>query len=241
MLSWNKVLRYINLNLALPSTFIEHSEEDMRQNLIDFTIPEFSQYYPDKEFAPIITTNNTYKHPTLKNHYIIHDDEELEIYGICKVYFPAEGHLTAGHPVMGAMSFEGMKWWSLETFKSSFFMPYSNWSYTYQFIAPCYLKINNEMQPGGNLAVEYERCHPSDLRKIPGSLHRRFMDLCLADTKVWIGQLRSHYGDGRLNTPYGEIPLSGDRLLQEGKEERERLISEFSDDYKISGFYIDIG
>jgi hypothetical protein len=51
------------------------------------------------------------------------------------------------------------------------------------------------------------------------------MDLALAHVQIKLGSLRSHYGDGRVVSPFGEIPLNGETLKQEGRELRQEVVN----------------
>lgn len=233
MLSWNTVLRFVRQRMMLPTTFIEKNDEEIREFLIDNTLSEFSQYFPDWNRVGIITSSPNYIHPTKSNQWLIIDPDGLDIFGIRECYFPYEGTLMSGHPIMPPFSFEGMKDWSLGVFKSRFFQPFSIYSYTYKFIPPNVVEINNEVKPD-TFVVEYERMQPPDLSKIHLAMQQRFKELCLADCMVWIGGIRSMYGDGRLTTPFGEIPLNGDNLVSKGEELKQRVLDEMREDSRPS-------
>lgn len=227
MLDWNKVMRYVRGRLALPSTFIEKTESEIREWIIDNSLATYSNYYPDWERVGIVTASSTYINPLKRNQYIIHDEEGLEIYGVRECYFPFEGQAFSGHPIMPPMSFGNLLPWSTDVFKSRFFHPFSMFSYTYRFIHPNFIEIFTDKKPA-HFVVEYERIHPPDLRKIPASTERIFKDLCLADIMIWVGGMRTMYTD--LATPFGPIPLKGEELLSRGEELRRELIDKMEED-----------
>lgn len=229
MLDWNNVLRYVRARLALPTTFIEKNDEEIRQYLIDNTLAEFSNYYPDWERVGVVTGSDTYKHPTKRHQWLILDELGLDIFGIRECYFPEEGGIFAGHPIMAPMSFEGMKFWSIEVFKSRFFYPHSMFSYTYRFVHPNIVEINNQIVPE-TFVVEYERMQPNDLSKIPMAMQQKFKNLCVGDTMIWLGGIRSMYGSGQLSTPFGEIPLNGAELVNKGEEIKQKAMEEIAED-----------
>ena len=230
MLDWNNVLRFIRNRMMLPTSFIEKNDAQIKEYIIENSLAEFSNYFPDWNRTGIITGSANYRHPTKSNQWLIIDDDGLDIFGIRECYFPFEGQLMAGHPIMPPFSFQGMKEWSLEVFKSRFFFPFSIYSYTYKFIPPNVVEINNEIKPD-SFVVEYERMHPSDLSKIPLSMQQRFKELCLADCMVWVGGIRSMYGQGDgLQTPFGNIPLNGENLVSKGEELKQRVMDELKED-----------
>jgi hypothetical protein len=101
--------------------------------------------------------------------------------------------------------------------------PFSNFDPTYRFITPNQIRILNG-NVSGFIAIEYERQHPEDLRKIPAAYRTTFMNLALADVKIQIGSIRTMYGQGTITTPFGEIPLNGDQIKQEGVDLRREIL-----------------
>lgn len=239
MLNWNNVLVYIKGRLSLPSTFIEKGDAEIREWIKNVTIPEFSNYFPDEEYTSVITNNANYLVPGKTYHYRFFDEEGCTIYGIKECYFNLGDDLLSGHPIMGSFSFDDLRCWSLEVFKSRFFKPFAQWNKSYRFFHPNIVRV----LPDGsvdNFVVNYEREQPHDLRKIPPVMKRLFMDLCLADIMLWIGGIRTHYGGGRLTTPFGEIPLEGDTLKSEGQELRREVMEKLEEN-SLPPIVIDIG
>jgi len=238
MLTWDKVLRHIKIMLGIPSGILEKTDEELKEFLIEMTIPFFSMYFPDDEITGIDTQDPNIAHPSKKGHFYLYDAEGLPIYGFKNVFFNAS-RAALGHPMVGPSSLEQMKGWALQVFKSATVFPYSNLHHTAKFIEPNIIRV----VPGsytGTIAIEYEREHPHDLSKIPGSMYRIFQDLCLADTKIMLGTLRTQFGDGRITTPFGEIPLNGDSLKNEGNEMR-REIEEKLAQASLPPVVIDVG
>lgn len=229
MLNWNRLLSYVKGRLGLPSGFIEKTDDELKNWIILTTIPTFSQYYPDDEYVPVIQGNPIYKTDPRRSVYTFHDEEDLDVIGIKEVYFDIGNPILTGHPVLGTFSFSGFPWWSLAVFKSNLFAGSSQWNYSYKYIPPNFVQIFPE-DCNSNFVVCYEREHPHDLRKIPSAMNSMFMDLAYADCAIMIGEIRSHYGDGTLNTPFGEIPLMGSQLKQEGQDMKQQLIDKFTDD-----------
>ncbi|MFW6002220.1 MAG: hypothetical protein ACOCQD_02685 [archaeon] len=222
MINWNQVLNYIKGRLALPSTFIEQSDEEIKNWLINTALRDLSTYHPDIEWTSVLTNHPDYQVPDRQNHWLFFDEEDLDIFGVRDVYFSLAHEFITGHPPFGAFSFENHKWWALDVFKSRYFKKYSHFDYTTKYIPPNMIRVLP--RDPGNFVVEYERLHPPDLRRIRGPLVKPFMDLCLGEIMLWVGQIRSHYGEGRLQTPFGEIPLNGEMLKSEGKELKQESI-----------------
>lgn len=227
MLNWTEVFEYVKGSLSLPSTFIEKTDKEIKNWIIRTAIPEFSKYYPDVEYTAINPTSDNYRVNGKNNIFAFFDEEDLPIYGIIQCYFPVGDMLADGHPTLGAMSVNTIQEWALQVFRSNLIKPVSNFNKNYKFIRPNFVMILPESDDT-NIVIEYERKQPLDLRKIPAELEKDFLDLALAECMIWIGRLRSNYGDGRLSTPFGEIPLSGDTLKSDGQELKRETIEKLS-------------
>lgn len=224
MLTWDKVLTYVKANVALPSTFIEHNDTQIQDYLKITALSEFSTYIPDWERVPVYPGIDTYKVPEKSNQFYFFDEESCSIINVLYCYFNMENELWTGHPVVGPYSLEHYKWWSLSVFKSKLFKKYSNYDQVYRFIQPNIIEILPGNLGDDPIVVEYERTQPADLSKIPQPFEMTFMDLCLAHYMVRLGNLRSHYGSGNIETPFGNIPLSGEDLRSRGDELRQRVV-----------------
>jgi len=243
MLNWSDLFKYIKLSLGLPSGFIEKTDAEIKEWIILTTIPAFSQYFPDTAVAGIDVNQAKYRTDN-HNVYKFFDTEvpELPIFDIRFCHFSQEGDLMMGHPIEGVWGMGELREWAVYVFTARFTKQFSSFNFTYKFIQPNKVRIDGYEHIGGTgyVAVEYEREQPHDLRKIPNAMKKDFMDLALADLKIQIGTIRTMYGDSAITTPFGDIPLRGDTLKQEGNELRDKIIDKLSDG-SAPGIIIDIG
>lgn len=216
---------FVKGNLGLPTGFIEKTDTELTNWIKTFTLPVFSEYFPDNEYTSVIVENTNYKHDVRNNWFYFFDEEDLDIFGIKDVFFSLSESVSLYHPIPGPITFEGMKWWSLDVFKSRFFQSYTDYNYSYKFREPNIVEILPT--PRDNFVVWYEREQPDDLRKIPTSRKNWFLQLALADLKIYLGSIRSNYGDGIIDTPFGSIPLKGDILKSDGESARSALLELF--------------
>lgn len=240
MISWNKVIRYCKHRVSLPSSYIELTDEEIREYLIDTALSEFSTYFPDTERTSVVVSNPAYVVPNRTNQFYFFDDEDLDIINIKECYFDMGLMSYTHHPHMNPLSMEGMKWWSLQVFTSRFFGKFSDGAFTYKFIEPNIVEVNTSDPSNiGNFVVEYEREQPTDLSKVPRALDMMFKDLCLAHLLIRIGGIRSMYGDGQITTPFGTIDIKGAALKQEGEEIRDKIVQQLKEE-SILPFILDI-
>ena len=248
MLSWNQVLMYVKGRLALPSTFIEKSETEMKDWILLTAHKTFSSYFPDVEWTGVLIDDAKYQVPGKPGHFYFFDEEELDITGVTNCYFPLAEQYITGHPPIPPMSFEGMKWWALDVWKSRFFKPFSLWDRTVKFIFPNIVRVlPDPLGSGGpgrgpeasaNFVVEYERSQPTDLRKIPATMHKMYLDLSLAECLIWIGSIRTMYSD-TISTPFGDIPIRGQELYDRGVELKNQ-IEEILRDETVPSITVDV-
>lgn len=236
MLNFSQVLQYIKARLSLPNGCLEKTDAELQEYIINATIPDFSNYFPDVEWTSVLPSNINYTVPGKTYHYRFFDDEDLPIYGIKECYFSESDDYITGHPPLSSFSFESMKWWSLSVFKSRFFKPFSCWHKTYRFIPPNIVRVLPEAD--SNFVVEYEREQPHDLRKIPPAMKRIFMDLALADCGILIGSIRTQFTE--ITTQYGTIPLKGEDLKTEYQDLRRETIDKLAEN-SLPEVTIDIG
>lgn len=232
---WSDVTKYVKNRLSLPTNFIEKTEKELIEYFKENTLRDFSLYFPDVGRCVVYTNLPKHQHPEKNNWFYFFDDLDLDIFGIKTCYFNMGDLLVTGHP-LPSLSYMGLRWWALEVFKSNFLQHFSLFNFTYKFIPPNIIEvlgIENELHTIKNMfLVEYERHQPYDLSAIPPTLVQKFKNLCLADAMIWIGGIRSLYGDGRLSTPFGEIPLSGSELVSKGEDLKERILSELAEEQR---------
>lgn len=236
MLNFNQVIQYIKARLALPNGCIEKTDTEIQNYIINVTIPDFSNYFPDVEWVSVLPSNSNYMVPGKTYHYKFFDAENLPIYGIKQCYFSESDDYITGHPPLSSFSFESMKWWSLSVFKSRFFKPFSAWNRTYRFIPPNIVRVLPCADD--NFVVEYEREQPPDLRKIPASMKRVFMDLALADIGILIGSIRTQFSE--ITTQFGTIPIKGEELKSEYQDLRRETLEKLVEN-SMPEVFIDIG
>jgi hypothetical protein len=233
MLTWNNVIKYIKQRLSFPTGFFELKDEELIEYLTENALTEFSNYFPNVNRVVIDTRDPNVKHPSLKNCYLIRDPDNLDIFDIKECYFPMNELAYTGHPLIPPSSLEGMKNWSIGVFTSRFLAPFSILSRTYKFITPNIIELTGETTPD-YFVVEYERMQPPDLSGIPLIYQQEFKDFCLAHAKILLGERRSLYDNGKLTTPFGDIPIKGSELKEEGLSEREKLKNDFLEDARPS-------
>lgn len=236
-MDWNDILKYIKNRLALPSAFIEKSDSEIIDYLKENTLREFSVYFPDVGRTIVYVKSEKHKHPKVSNWFYFFDDENLEILSIKQCYFEFGDLAAIGHPIIPPLSLHGIQWWALDVLKATFLKQFSPFQLSYKFIPPNIvemigLEAFNSFSMTDKFLVEYERVQPPNLSKIPPSLYIKFRDLCLADMMILIGTIRSMYGDGRLTTPFGEIPLNGSELLSRGESLKDTVISSLTEEQR---------
>ncbi len=250
MLNWSDLLFYIKGRLALPSSFIEKADTDLKRWIVNTALREFSDYIPDLAWTGINPRETAFQ--TEKgNIFKFFDAEELDILGVVNYYYSDAGYFATGHPVFPVFGGQGscgsgggscatgseLANFALQCMRSGMYRKFSYWGYTGKFITPNMVRILPEITEV--FVLEYERMQPHDLRKIPSEHARSFMELALAEVMLWIGSIRTHYGGGQIATPFGEIPLQGDTIKQEGQELKRETVDRLKE-VSLPGIIVDI-
>jgi hypothetical protein len=227
MLNDYKVLKFVKDQLAFSWSFIELTDEQILEWIKEYTLKEFSQFFPDLNtigYNPNLARN---KVAGKANEYYIEDPEGLEILGIKDIYWPQGDYLLHGHPPLGPLSLGELANWALSVEVSMWVKQFSSFDHTFEFKHPNIVRISPVIDNMDFIAIEYERCQPPDFRKVRNDLQHWFLELSLADIMIMIGRIRNRYGD-MLKTPFGEIPLQANQLYDEGKEKKRELLEKLT-------------
>jgi len=238
MLNWSTVLTYVKGNMALPSSFIEKTDAELKEWIKLTSLKTFSQYFPDDEYTSVIVGNTNYQHSVRDNWYYFFDSSDCDIIGIKDCYMDLSNSVGMSHPIQAPSDFGDMRFWSLEVFKSRFFFPFSDYSHTTKFRSPNLVEVLPDVST--NFVVWYERVHYESLQTIPAAVERDFMDLALFDTMINIGNIRIQYGGGNITTPWGDIPLRGEEIKDDGEERRRELLDKW-EEFTIPPVMVNIG
>lgn len=225
MLNAAKVLKYIKTNLSYKTNFIEMEDDEILDYVKMFTLAEFSSFFPDKNSLTVDLTNTSIKVPNKSNEYYIFDPDGLEIINIVGMYPEMSEYLLAGNPIYGPLGFGDIRNWALQTEATGWVHKFSSFTLVGEFKHPNILVVAPHDFSNARVTVEYERIQPEDFSKIPNEQQMIFMELALADIMIIIGRSRQKYGDGNLQTPFGNIPLSG-AIFDEGTNRKRELIEQ---------------
>ena len=217
MLSKQKTLRYIKDTLALPFNKIELTDDKMWQYFVDFTIPEFSSYWPDKRMVGY-NFSDTSNYAGVPNHYFFQDPEGCNVLGILEI-IPSSDVISQKHPFIGILDFERSVPYVEQAEEAGLVYRFGYYTFSFEFVFPNMIRISGS-SPGA-CAIIYDRVHPSDLYTINGHMEKHFLKFCLADIKIVLGNIRTKFQN--LTTPYGEIPINPG-IKDEGMTEKREVI-----------------
>jgi hypothetical protein len=222
MLSWSAILKKIRDEMSLPFQQLEISNDQIIEYLKETALPEFTFYFPQKWRMTLNTTDQSVRVPGRNSEFYLLDPDDREIKTVVGVYPTLTRFIYHGHPIKGTM-FMDVEEWHLSVYNSNLNSPYSELKFMHEFIPPNQLRITPTYS--GKVVVEYERSHDPELSTINPELQHYFRDLCQGLFFMRVGRLRQKYTN--MQTPFGEIPLNGDALYQEGKEIYDKTIEKF--------------
>lgn len=236
MLTWSHIIARIHEELSLPFQMIEKSDMQIIDYLKRNALKKFEMYFPQKWRISVNCSDPAIKVPGRYSEFYLIDPDDREIKNVTAFIPNLGGDLMTGHPIVGPWSFEQLENWSLAVFKSRNLKVFSNFNYTTEFIPPNQFRISPKYDAVG--VVEYERSHDPELSTINPELNDVFIDLCQSMLFMMIGRLRKKFSN--TTTPFGEIPLNGEDLFNEGKEIYDRTI-ELMKAGSVPNVIVDIG
>lgn len=226
MLNSTKVLNYIKGEIGFPWQFIELSDQDILDHIINYSMKTFAHYFPDHTTIGLNVQLASNRVANKANEYYINDLDGREIFSVSHVYYSTSNLYLFGHPPIGPMSMGELSQWAFNTEVAGWVKSFSSFNYTHVFKHPNILSIRPTPTTEQWIAIEYEREHAPDFSTITNDLQMNFLELCLADIMMKIGRIRKKYGD-TLTTPFGQINLSSE-IFDEGKEKRAEVIEKLT-------------
>jgi len=226
MLNTNMVLNYIKDNLGFPFMVLELEDDKILEYIQTYTLKEFSYYSPEVKKLSLNLDLESNLVEGRANEYYIEDPQGREILNVVEVYFSSSNLLFFGHPPLGAMDPIGLRQWALDVENSMMVKAFSSYDYTIEFMHPNVVRISPVPTNCGSVTVEYERAQSSDFSGIPTEYHWVFQEMALADIMIVIGRIRTRYRE--IRSPFGEIPLDGNELLNEGKEKKREILEKLN-------------
>lgn len=231
MLNHSRLLDYIKTNFGFPFQFLEMQDSDILSYVSEFTLREFSQFFPDINTIGLNLQSSMNRVPEKANEYYITEPDGREILNVANVYFSGANYLIHGQPPLGPLTLGELPQWALSNEIAGWMKTFSNWNYTTVFRPPNIISIRPTPVSESWVSVEYERSHAKDLSTISNELQMYFCELALADIMIVIGRIRKKYsgggGGGGIQTPFGNIPLD-DHIFDEGKERKNAIIEKLT-------------
>lgn len=223
MITWSFVVERIKDELSLPFQMIEFDDQEIIKYLKMHALKKFTFYFPQKWRLSLNCSDPSIQVPARRSEYYLIDPDDRDILTIVD-FIPNMGtHLMNNHPFMGPFTTGSVPEHLLQVYNSNLLKPFSNFNYMTEFIPPNMIRITPRYQ--GQCVIEYERTHDPELSTLNPELEDHFINLCIGMFFMKVGRIRLKYSTTQ--TPFGEIPLNGDTLMNDGKEIFDRTIEQF--------------
>lgn len=226
MLNNGRVLDYIKSELGFPFIQIELEDNQILEHITKFTLREFSYYVPQVKKIGLNLDLAANLVPGKTNEFYISDPEGIEILNIKQIYPKLSDYLIHGMDPVGPLAFGDLGNWAVNNAAAGMLKSFSSFDMTFEFTHPNIVRISPVMNNAGTLTVEYERMQPNDFSGIPNEYQWLFQDLALADIMIILGRIRTKFSE--ISSPWGNIPLQGDDILNEGKEKKREILEKLS-------------
>lgn len=221
MLNKSDVINYIKTNLGFPHVTIEKSDQQFWDYARMYTLREFSLYVPD--WNEIVMKMNDPKIKTdVKNIFLIRDPDGCNIHNVAAVVSQEQDTLMHGSPYQSIyQNFMGLESMLTSLEQGETAEHFSRSEPIYEFIVPNKLRLWHGSTMPSYVVCRYERSQPESLEKIPYEREIDFLELCLADAMIILGNIRQKYRE--LTTSFGSIPISDD-IYNKGTEKKNLII-----------------
>ncbi len=223
--NWANLLDYVKLNLGADSKSFEFDDEQMMEKIQEHTLPEFSRYVPLLRYYFMLEEVNAirtepthiyqfknFKYKILKVSQIMTKDSITDINQFYS-YARSDGDITDF--LMGMnMAHMGRVAMAPNTWK---------------FIAPDKIEFifsPTTTLPSRDFITEVACVHENPTTVNP-DMYMYLRDLALADMMIFIGRIRTKFR--QFSTPFGQVDLNADDLLQEGKQLKAETVQALKD------------
>jgi hypothetical protein len=217
--TWNNVIEYIKINLGGPLNMLEINDEDLVKLLKNQVLPFFSQYSPAQKYTYITDADMEVIEKAGAPMYIykIPLAVDEKIIDIIDVYNSKQTALVDafGGAIVTARTAEDL------VMSNSYIDAIRSLSVrnTWEFFPPNRIGLDVDIT---GCTIVYNTVHETLDTIQPDMYELMFKKLCLANVKVWIANMRSKFNN--LATPFGQMDLNWDRLLQEGQTEKQEVM-----------------
>lgn len=231
--NWNNITRYIKRKLGVPLNFLELSDNDIKEIIVEDVLPAFSQYVGRPTWfrlgpEHIIGVDDESTHDVdeslfidegrrnyyMSERYAIPVPNDMSVVEVHELYWPQYFGATAG---INAELIQSMGMLSMNPMDQAILNSYSDiqksmmTTPTYRFIPPNELLLDISLN-GKSIIIE-TKCVHEDLTTIPSDMyHEIFKPWALAEILDTVIQMRKKYRN--LSTPFGEINLNWEDLQQ---------------------------
>lgn len=212
--NWDNLVMYIKDNLGADSNDFEYTDEQIVDKIKEHVLPRFSKfapllrYYIMRESDNVIRTSPTYVYQFLNFNYKILKINNVILSGSlldmnqAYTFSQASGDIT---DLLISTNYAQMSQINLSV-------------NTWRYFAPDKIEITHT--PTGSVIskdfiAEVACVHDNPVTVNP-DMYDYLRDLSLAEIMIFIGRIRSKFK--QFSTPYGQIDLNADELIQDGKQ-----------------------
>jgi len=209
--SWANVLDEIKTELGADVVKLEVSDQQIIKKLYDHVLPEFSSYSGLSRYYKV-TDGHLISTDPIRTYQI--KDFDYRILGI-NGKIDKSSYIDMQMNQMQHMSGDISDFLIRQNYLDISNMVRADDSY--RFIAPNQVQlIKASLSYFSSEFILDLDCVHKDPSTIDTTLYKEFTDLSVAYCLNWIGKIRKKFSN--VSTPFGEIQLNADEMIQEGKE-----------------------
>lgn len=217
------VLRFLNSRLGTVVQDLEISEEEMMRVVFQESLYTYSKYFPYK-YNIILKHEDLDTFDKRKNIYKIPNKDNMEIFGIHKVFLSAmETYGTMVTPI-------SINPFSSQIQRDAFSQTIT--PTTWEFLPPNRIEIKPKITFSSAATVVVKAIHPKHLKTINQGMRDEFMLLCLYDVLLSLYPIRHRFQS--MSTPFGNIEPFFE-MVDSAADKREELLRKWRENFLNDG------
>lgn len=225
--NWNNLLRYVKRKVGSPLNFLELSDEDIYDIVIEDVLPSLSQYIGKPVWFKLGSQHikpgtNTSENYYTSERYIIPLPKEMAIVEVIEVYWNQYGQAGSNHELGMAQGYISMLDPRDTVMANTFIDMVKSFDIvpTFRFIPPREILFDTSLK-GKDIIIECKAEH-SDLSTMPSDIYFEILrPMVHSEVLDAIVAMRKKYKS--IATPFGQIELNWEELKSESDQIRSTI------------------
>ena len=217
--NWDNIIDYVKSNLGASTKNFEFTDDEIMQKIKMHSLPLFSRYSPLIRYYALREEDAIQTRPTWIYQFVDFDYSIIKINKLINRDTLSDLYQTYNYAQSAGDITDFLMRTNMEHMARTSLAPN-----TWRFFAPD--KVEVMFSPESHvLAKDFIAelaCVHKDPTEVNPDMYQHLLDLALADIMIFIGRMRTKFR--QFSTPYGQVDLNADDILQEGKQLKQEVL-----------------